>query len=258
MKRVIAAFSIVAVGALTSAAQVAQPTASQAAAASATPAAATTPQGGAGWINLGTGELSAPQAVTAPPGTVTPATRRPSLAGSSITPVQFQNINRIAVELNTLSTPLRDPSVQQRALVETLHAAPVGTVKASEDMINKLGQSLAQVLPTLELTAAQRRQLAIDLNLALNSGGLSAAEADRVKADARSLLAGSAVNNTNGVEQIMQNFTSIISDSQSRSGQQANATNSPASTLRAGRCDTDRARLGRFGKQYKHHEHKQL
>lgn len=251
MNRVFAAFIIVAFGALTSAAQVAQPPATQAAvgqvnpAATSTPAAAATPQGGVGWINLGSGELSAPQAVTAPTASVAPATRQPSLVGSSITPIQFQNINRIAVELNTLSTPLRDPSAQQRALVETLHAAPVGTVKPSGDMINQLGQSLAQVLPTLDLTAAQRRQLAIDLNLALNSGTLSAAEAERVMADARALLAGSTVNNSSGVEQIMHNFASIISDTQARSGQQASGSSTNTTTSsQAGQAGTSQTGQG--------------
>src|ERR1700747_738336 len=99
MNRLIGCFCIVIFGALTSAAQVAQ--SRQPAAQPATPAATVTPgvsasgAGAVNWLNLRTGEVvGAESNVVAAPGIAARQPRAPSLVGSSITPVQFQNINR--------------------------------------------------------------------------------------------------------------------------------------------------------------------
>jgi hypothetical protein len=228
MKRAVFRLTLVMCAAWLGLAQVAQPTAPvRNGPVVGTQSTAELPSSGVSSINLGTGELLGATGQAIP--SLTPTQRPPSLAGSSITPVQFQNINRLAVELNTLSTPVRDVPAQQQGLIETLQAAPVGQVKPSNEKIARLGNSLAQALPTLQLTAAQRRQLAIDLNLALNSGSLSPGEAERVMADARAVLLGSTASNAASVEQIMGNIGSIVAEAQSNAGHQTNVAAKPAS-----------------------------
>jgi hypothetical protein len=170
---------------------------------------------------------------------VNPALSR-SIAGaaaaapSKITPVQMQNINRLDVELNRLAIANRDPADQQRALVELLQAAPVGNTRPAPASIARLGASLAGVTRTLNLTAAQRRQLAIDLNLALNSANLSPTEAQRVLADARTLLQGSAVANPQGTEQLLAGLEGIVNQLQGTTGQAAASQPAPGTVSNPG------------------------
>ncbi|MFO1497954.1 MAG: hypothetical protein U1G07_06095 [Verrucomicrobiota bacterium] len=197
------------------------PSASTAAGVSTQPAG---PAGGV-TINAATGEVIG-EAATA---TSTPVVSRPAtnaaLTRSNITPIQMQNINRLVIDLNALSSPVRDTSEHERGLAETLRAAPVGATRPSQDSIAKLGANLAAILPSLNLTAPQRRQLAIDLNLALNSGQLGPNEAERVMADARSLLQGSAIKNPTGVEQLLADLSAIVSSTQKAAGLQPTSNN---------------------------------
>jgi len=210
-------------------------------------------------INLGTGQpVSASDWAAAAaastnmqqlPGPRTGALRpaAPAATRSNITPAQLQNINQIDIALNALGLPGRDASGQQRAFTQTLQAAPLARVKPSPDAIAKLGSTLATVVPTLNLTAPQRRQLAIDLNLALNSGNLTSGEAERVIRDARALLQGSTVNNGPGVEQLMGNLTAVVSQAQASvaGGNAAGTTlpGSPAAT-QAGRSAENQTGAG--------------
>jgi len=146
---------------------------------------------------------------------------------SNITPAQMQNINRLVLDLHGLELTTRDPAEQKRSLMETLNAAPAGDVRPAPALISRLASELATVLPTLNMTAPQRRQLAIDLNLALNSGNLSAVEAQRVVADARTLLQGSSVNNPQGVEGLFAGLTAIVNQLQ---GQGSGSQTTPAQT----------------------------
>jgi len=61
-----------------------------------------------------------------------------------------------------------------------LQVAPIAALRPSAETINQLGSNLVAIVPSLKLSAQQRRQLAIDLNLAMNSGNLSPAESQRV------------------------------------------------------------------------------
>lgn len=140
---------------------------------------------------------------------------------SNITPVQLQNINRLAAELNRLALPSRDAAGQQRRLIENLSAAPIAPVRPAPQSISKLGVALVAVIPSLNLTAFQRRQLAIDLNLALNSGKLTPLEAERVMTDARTLLRRNAVQNPEGVQQLLVTLGEIVSDVQATLAQAA-------------------------------------
>jgi len=127
------------------------------------------------------------------------------------------------VELNALSLPGRDAAEQQRALTESLLAAPMSSVRPSTESVSRLGATLTRVVPSLNLTAAQRRQLAIDINLALNSGTLSPAETQRVLADARGVLQPRNPNNTAGVEQLMGDLNGVISELQGKGGDTSQA-----------------------------------
>jgi len=142
------------------------------------------------------------------------ASARAATNRTNITPVQMQNINRLDLDLNGLGLATRDQAEQQRALIETLQAAPIGDTRPAPAAVVRLGKDLATVIPTLNLTAAQRRQLAIDVNLALNSGSLSPIEAQRVLTDVRTLLQGSMVNNAQGVEQLFAAMSSIVNQVQ--------------------------------------------
>jgi len=145
----------------------------------------------------------------------------------------MQNINRLVLDLHGLELTTRDPAEQKRSLMETLSAAPVGNVRPAPALISRLASELATVLPTLNMTAPQRRQLAIDLNLALNSGTLSAVEAQRVVADARTLLQGSSVNNPQGVEELFAGLTAIVNQLQGSGNQTTSAqTGTPAQSAR--------------------------
>jgi hypothetical protein len=146
---------------------------------------------------------------------VTAAVPSPALpTHSNITPVQLQNINRLDYELGGLGLLSRVGVDQQRSLMDTLEAAPIATVRPSAQAISKLGATLTTVVPTLRLSAAQRRQLAIDVNMALNSGNLSPTQAERVIADARSLLQMTFVRNPQGVEQLMGDLSLLVAQVQ--------------------------------------------
>jgi hypothetical protein len=139
---------------------------------------------------------------------------------SSITPVQLQNINRLDIELGELSILSRDAASQQRALMDTLKAAPIASVRPSAESISKLGATLTTVVPSLGLSPLQRRQLAIDVNLALNSGNLSPSQAERVIADARRLLQLNLARNPQGVEELMGELSTLLSQIQGSLAQQ--------------------------------------
>jgi hypothetical protein len=212
----------------------------------------TVPQAGV-TINAATGELV--RAPAAGPGTTTNAAgtalaptnalpagataTRPGTAGAStnrsnITPVQLQNINRLAIDLNGLGLATRDPVEQQRGLIETLKAAPIAPIRPAPASITRLGESVAAVVPSLNLTAPQRRQLAIDLNLALNSGNLTPVEAQRVIADARAILQRSAAQNPDGVDRLLGALSGVVAEVQASVAQatsgQSDAGSPPAST----------------------------
>ncbi|MHC1769198.1 MAG: hypothetical protein AB9869_33770 [Verrucomicrobiia bacterium] len=202
----------------------------------------TVPQSGA-TINAGTGErVTAPNSeqagatnaagTAAPRGTAGSATTTTSTNRSNITPVQLQNINRLAIDLNGLGLVTRDPAEQQRGFIENLKAAPVSSVRPSAGSIERLGESVAAVIPTLNLTAPQRRQLAIDLNLALNSGSLTPAEVQRVIADARGILLPGAAQDPDGVERLLAALSGVVAEvqasvTQARQGGSAGASTSP-------------------------------
>ena len=122
-------------------------------------------------------------------------------------------------------------------------------------LIGRLGADLAAVIRTLNLTAPQRRQLAIDLNMALNSGNLFPVEAQRVLTDARTLLQGSAVNNPQGVEQLFAGLTAMVNQlqgsvAQARRPARAATRARPARPANSGwtkrpRTNRDRPRLQR-------------
>lgn len=195
-------------------------------------------------INAGTGErVTAPNpeqtgatnaagtaapAVTAGSATTTTSTNR-----SNITPVQLQNINRLAIDLNGLGLATRDPAEQQRGLIENLKAAPVASVRPSAGSIERLGESVAAVIPTLNLTALQRRQLAIDLNLVLNTGDLTPAEVQRVIADARGILLPGAAQDPDGVERLLAALSGVVAEVQAsvtQAGQRGSAGPSASPT----------------------------
>lgn len=147
---------------------------------------------------------------------------------SRITPAQMQNINRLVVDLNALSLPSKDTVEQMRGLRQTLTAAASSNARPTDASLSQLGSALAAVVPSLNLTAPQRRQLAIDINLALNSGSLTAEEARRVVADAQGLLHGSAVKNPDGVGHLMDSMAAIVAELRNNSGSQTGAI--PAET----------------------------
>jgi hypothetical protein len=171
---------------------------------------------------LATNTTAAPLTNNAPVIRVAPtalpgATNAAAAGRSNVTPQQLENINRLDIALNAVRLPTRDQASQQQALLETLRTAPIGKTKPAPDILDKFGATLAEVVPTLNLTAQQRRQLAIDINMAVNSGNLSSVEAQRVLADARSLLQGSTVSNRRGVDDLVQQLSSVVSNVQSNS-----------------------------------------
>jgi hypothetical protein len=104
--------------------------------------------------------------------------RPPSVAGptntvpaprSNVTRAQLENISRLEVAFNALELPPRSGSNYQAALIEALQAAPITEVRPPPESITQLGTRLAETVPSLGLTASQRRQLAIDVNMAINS-----------------------------------------------------------------------------------------
>lgn len=218
----LAVFSLIAAAGLTTIVTQNIPPASPPASPLGQPAPTSTVPSGGVTINAATGAVvtnAAAGATTNITGRTNVATRPAapgvgaSTAGrSNITPVQLQNINRLAIDLNALGIASRNPAERQRALIENLNAAPLAAVRPAADSVAKLGASLASVIPSLNLTAAQRRQLAIDLNLALNSGNLTAEEAQRVITDARNLLQPSAVKNPDGVEQLLNALGGIVAE----------------------------------------------
>lgn len=139
-----------------------------------------------------------------------------SASKSKVTPAQLQNISRIEVGLNALALPPASATDQRQRLLETLRAAPIAHVRPPSESIGELMNRLETVVPSLDLTAPQRRQLAIDLNMTLNSGNLSREESQRVLADARSLLQGGALNNPEGVNQLIGSLQKIVSQVQSQ------------------------------------------
>ena len=143
-----------------------------------------------------------------------PAANAPVAPRSNITPVQLQNINRLDIDLNGLGLPSRDINEQQRGLLETLRAAPIAQFRPSADVIARLAGTLAGAVPALNLTAQQRRQLAIDINLALNSGNLLPTESQRVLADAQSLLQRRSVVHPELVQQVMRDLNAVVSQVQ--------------------------------------------
>lgn len=165
-------------------------------------------------------------------GTLAPGSSMPTTGRSNITPVQLQNINRLVTDLNALGMTTKDPAEQHRNLKDALEAAPVTQVRPPAEMIAQLTDNLVTVVPTLNLTAPQRRQLAIDLNLALNSASLSREEAQRVVADVRAVLRGGLLKNPEAVEQLISQFTGIISQVQSAAGGTGTAPlRNPGATL---------------------------
>jgi hypothetical protein len=110
--------------------------------------------------------------------------------------------------------------LQQRALLETLEQAPIASVRPSPQAISKLGATLATVVPSLGLSPLQRRQLAIDVNQALNSGSLLPSQAERVIADARRLLQLNLARNPQGVEQLIGELSTLVSQIQRALAQQ--------------------------------------
>ena len=139
---------------------------------------------------------------------------------SSITPAQLENINRLDIGLAELGTGSRDAALQQRALLGTLEQAPIASIRTSPQSISKLGATLATVVPSLGLSPLQRRQLAIDVNQALNSGSLLPSQAERVIADARRLLQLNLARNPQGVEQLIGELSTLVSQIQGALAQQ--------------------------------------
>lgn len=201
----------------------------------ATGALVTTPASGVGTPTNAAGTALAPtNALPAGAADTRPGTAGASTNRSKITPVQLQNINRLAIDLNGLGLATRDPVEQQRGLIETLKTAPIASIRPSPESITKLGESVAAVVPSLALTAPQRRQLAIDLNLALNSGNLTPVEAQRVIADARGILQRSAAQNPDGVDRLLGALSGVVAEVQASVAQAAPGQNeagtAPAST----------------------------
>jgi hypothetical protein len=129
---------------------------------------------------------------------------------SHITPAQLQNINQISAALNALALPGRDVTQRQRTLIDALQAAPIATVRPTPEVIANLGANLVTIVPVLRLTAQQRRQLAIDLNLVLNSGNLKPDEAQRVLADVRKVIQQSAGRNPDAERILIQDLTTVL------------------------------------------------
>jgi hypothetical protein len=145
-------------------------------------------------------------------------------AHSNITPVQMQNINLLDQEMARLPIPGANAAESRRQLIETLQAAPVAGVQPSPESIVALGTTLATVVPSLTLLPNQRRQLAIDLNLALNSGNLSPMQAERVVIDARTLLQTRLANNPRGVETLIGDLSTMVGEVQGRLGQTSSSS----------------------------------
>jgi hypothetical protein len=135
---------------------------------------------------------------------------------SNVTPVQLQNINQLDVALSglELEAPVSNGAGQTPNLQATLEHAPVGKVRPSKQAIDGLAASLKRVVPSLHLPGAQRRQLAIDLNMALNSGNLSPDQAQRVVTDIRGVLGGSSFGNPNGVNELTRQISDLVSNTQ--------------------------------------------
>jgi len=122
----------------------------------------------------------------------------------------MQNINRLDQELAALASLGAGGVVQQRQLLDTLEAAPISHIRPSAQSISRLGATLASVVPSLRLTPSQRRQLAIDINMALNCASLSLAQSQRVIEDARSLLQMTMARNPQGVEQLVGDLSLLV------------------------------------------------
>jgi hypothetical protein len=161
---------------------------------------------------------------------------------SKVTPLQLENINRLDTDLGGLELPARDPSQQRQVLLNTLKAAPIAQARPTPESISHLAATLANVFPTLRLTPVQRRQLAIDVNMAINSANLSSTEAQRVLADANALLESSRLNHVSGVDQLTGELKDIVSQVQSQVAQ--NPDSNKTTSQEVGRGGTSQSEAG--------------
>jgi hypothetical protein len=159
-----------------------------------------------------------PPGVGTAPGWASGAARRQSipqavLPGTYITPPQMENINRLTGALLRVGLPTIDTRDQYWELLEVLHQAGVSSVQPPAAAISQLARNLVTVLPMLNLTADQRRQLAVDINMIVNAANLPAGGGGRVLADARGILQGTG---RPGADLLLNNLEAILAQVQPR------------------------------------------
>jgi hypothetical protein len=155
----------------------------------------------------------------ATPGTAAGVTNTVAGGRTNITPEQLGNINRLSFALDGLGLPNRNQVDQNREIVEVLKAAPLGPIRPPEASILMLGSNLVEAVPMLSLTAAQRRQMSIDVNLALNSDKLTSTSAQRVIDDVRTILEQSPVQYPGRANELLGSLTTVVGELQAAAGQ---------------------------------------
>jgi hypothetical protein len=169
----------------------------------------------------------APPGVGMPPGATQPwigsRETRPAipqnvLPGTHITPAQLQNINRLSGALLRVGLPTIDLIDQQWELLEVLQDAAVSPVRPRQESVMELARNLSTILPMLRLTAQERGQLAVDINMILNGANLPPNAAERVLADARSILHGQGRGPRPGADLLLNNLQTILAEVQPEHG----------------------------------------